>query len=216
MLARDLRYLGSTHSGTPNKCMNKYVKVIVAIATIAGYYLLLRYIAPSREPYFILGIGVIGCVAWLFGIAAGIAAAVLVTPLTFHVYSQFEVAVSYGAFVQSPAYIALQVLTAVSLGSLRKAVLQLSSKGKLLMNANVNLQNTLSNVREMGGIHGLCTSCKSIQNDAGEWTKIDTYLNEKTKIEFSHGLCPECAAEYGNTSGKASEKTAAEWSKRNT
>lgn len=196
--------------------MNKVVKVIAAAATIAGYYLLLRYIAPSQEPYFILGIGVVGYIAWLFGIAAGITAAVLMVPLTFHIYSQFEVAVSYGIFVRSPAYIAVQIITAFTLGTVHSTMGQLSTKKKQLMDANEKLQNTLSNVREMGGIHGLCTSCKSIQNDAGEWTKIDTYLKEKTKIEFSHGLCPECAGNYGDPSGKTPEKKSAERSKRDT
>lgn len=176
--------------------MNKYVKVIVALAAIAGYYLLLRYIASTRDPYFILGIGVIGYVAWLYGVAAGLTIALFLTPLTFYIYNQFEVAISYEAFAYSPAYIALQILAAAALGRLHNKTLMLSNKETTLMEVNTNLQNALSKVREMGGIHSLCTSCKSILDDDGTWTKIDYYLKEKTKAEFSHGICPECAEKF--------------------
>ena len=182
--------------------MNKYVKVIVAAAAIAGYYLLVRYIAPSQEPYFILGIGVIGYVAWLFGITAGIVTGLLLTPLTFYIYHQFELAISFDAIAKSPAYIALQLLTAISMGSLRSKFLHLSKKRNALLDANENLHTSLSMVREMGGIHSLCTSCKSIQNDDGTWSKIDSYLKDKTKVEFSHGLCPDCAGKYETPSGE--------------
>jgi hypothetical protein len=176
--------------------MNRLIKLILAAAAIAGYYLILRYAAPSHDPYFVLGIGVIGLVAWLHGMAAGLMAALLLAPLTNYVYSQFDVAFSYTTFAYSPAYIVLQILAAVSLGRLGRTAALLARKEKALLEANETLQSTLSQVREMGGIHSLCTSCKSIQDDDGSWTKIDTYLKQKTKAEFSHGICPECARQY--------------------
>lgn len=177
--------------------MNKYVKLIVAIAAIGGYILILRYVAPSREPYFFLGIALIGYVAWLYGIASGLLTALLLVPATSYIYSQFEVSTSYMSFASSPAYIALQVLTVVTLGYLRNKTAQLSKKEITLTDANESLQRALAQVKEIGGIHSLCTVCKSILDDDGSWTKIDTYLKEKTKVEFSHGMCPDCANEYG-------------------
>lgn len=176
--------------------MNKYIKVILSVLAIAGYYLLLSTIVPSRDPYFLLGIGVIGCVAWMLGTAAGLVTAALLTPLTFYIYGQFEVAFSYSGFALSPPYIGIQLFTAITIGSLSSRLDRLSNKEGSLLQANENLQSTLMQVREMGGIHSLCTSCKSILDDDGSWKKIDTYLKDKTKVEFSHGLCPECAGEY--------------------
>jgi hypothetical protein len=176
--------------------MNKVVKMIMAGALTAGYYLVLRYVAPSREPYFIMGIGLIGYVAWLYGVAAGLALALFLTPLTLYIYDQFEVAISYDGFAYSPAYIALQILVASSMGWLRNRTLHLTKRETDLQEANDNLQAALSQVREMGGIHSLCTTCKSILDDDGSWTKIDTYLKEKTKAEFSHGICPDCARKF--------------------
>ena len=177
--------------------MRKVVKLIIAMAAIAGYYLLLRYVAPSNEPYFILGIALIGYVAWLYGSVAGLALALVLTPLTFYIYGQFDVAISYDTFAYAPAYIALEILVAVAMGRLRRKTILLSKKKTMLKEGNVALQTALSEVREMGGIHSLCTSCKSILDD-GTWTKIETYLKEKTKAQFSHGICPECAHKFGH------------------
>lgn len=176
--------------------MNKYVKLIIAVATSAGYILFLRYIAPSREPYFIIGIGLIGYIAWLYGMLAGLTLGVAMIPITLYVYSQFAVSTSYVAFASSPAYIALEILAAVALGRLRTKNLQLSNKEAALAAANGNLQAVLAQVKELGGVHSLCTSCKKIQDDDGAWKRIDTYLLEKTKAEFSHGMCPGCAQEF--------------------
>jgi len=178
--------------------MNKYVKLVRAVAATTGYFLILRYVAPSRDPYFILGIGLIGYIAWLYGIMMGLSTALLLIPGTLYIYDQFAVSTSYMGFASSPAYIALEVLAAVALGHLRNKTMLLAKKESILSEANETLQKALSGVREFGGIHSLCTSCKSILDDDGSWQKIDTYLKEKTKAEFSHGICPDCAKEYGN------------------
>ena len=176
--------------------MNKIVKLIIAIAAIAAYFLVLRYIAPSREPYFILGIGLIGLMSWFYGITAGLVMAVLLIPVTLYIYSQFSISTSYVSFSSSPAYIALQILTATMLGRLRKKTLILSQKEADLEKSNERLKAALSEVREFGGIHSLCTSCKKILDEDGTWKRIDTYLKEKTKAEFSHGVCPDCVTAY--------------------
>ena len=187
--------------------MNKYVKLILAMVATVGYCLILRYVAPSREPYFILGIGVIGYVAWLYGIAAGLFMALFLLPITLYIYSQFDVSTSYVGFAKNPAYIALEVFSAVVLGHLRNQMIKFSKQTTSLTRANESLQTALAQVQEFGGIHSLCTICKNILDDDGSWKKIDTYLKEKTKAEFSHGICPDCAHEYKNKSMESPEKS---------
>ena len=177
--------------------MTKFVKIATAGVAIAGYFLILRYVAPSREPYFIIGIALIGLMAWLYGIVTGLTSAVLLIPATHYIYNQFDVSTSYLSFASSPAYISVEVLAAVMLGRLRQTNLILSQKEAFLAEANESLQGALLQVRELGGIHCLCSSCKKILSDQGDWLEIDRYLKEKTKMEFSHGICPDCAKEYG-------------------
>ncbi len=53
--------------------------------------------------------------------------------------------------------------------------------------------DALSKIKTLSGMLPICSSCKRIRDDEGYWTQIETYVNEHSEAEFSHGLCPECA-----------------------
>lgn len=55
------------------------------------------------------------------------------------------------------------------------------------------LQQALSEIRELRGILPICSSCKKIRDDQGYWKKIESYIQQHTKAEFSHGICPDCS-----------------------
>ena len=55
------------------------------------------------------------------------------------------------------------------------------------------LQNALARVRMLSGLLPICASCKKIRDDHGYWTQIESYLHDHAEVEFSHGVCPECA-----------------------
>lgn len=180
--------------------MKRYIKPILAVATVAIYLALLRYVAPSREPYFILGTAVVGVVAWLCGIIPGLICALFLIPFTDWVYSQFATSTSYSSFASSPGYLAMQILTAVALGHLRRDRMTLARKESELANANERLRSMLSKVQELGGIHNMCSRCKDIQDEEGRWLLIDTFLKDHTKMEFSHCICPKCAKKFYDSS----------------
>ena len=56
------------------------------------------------------------------------------------------------------------------------------------------LQTAIAEVRTLEGILPICASCKRIKNDAGAWEAVESFVRERTDAEFSHGLCPDCAA----------------------
>jgi PAS domain S-box-containing protein len=55
------------------------------------------------------------------------------------------------------------------------------------------LQNALAKVKKLSGFLPICASCKRIRDDQGYWNQIETYISEHSEIDFSHGICPECA-----------------------
>lgn len=180
--------------------MNRYVRLIIAIAAMVAYLAALRFVAPPDKPYFILGIAIVGLVAWLLGTVQGLAAALLLIPATNYIYDQFSVSTSYMTFACSPAFLGIQIMAAAALGHLRRETKQLRDKEELLKDTNEHLQHALSQVKELGGIHSLCSTCKKIQADDGEWQFVDKFLKEKTKMEFSHCICPECAEHFHDQS----------------
>ncbi len=58
------------------------------------------------------------------------------------------------------------------------------------------LQRALTQVRTLGGLLPICASCKKIRTDAGYWQEVELYFSEHSEAEFTHGLCPDCAAKY--------------------
>jgi hypothetical protein len=49
-------------------------------------------------------------------------------------------------------------------------------------------------LKYLEGILPVCASCKKIRDEAGNWQHIESYIRERSAAEFSHGICPECAA----------------------
>lgn len=58
----------------------------------------------------------------------------------------------------------------------------------------IDHMDALSKIKTLSGMLPICSSCKRIRDDEGYWTQIETYINEHSEAEFSHGLCPECAS----------------------
>jgi len=47
-------------------------------------------------------------------------------------------------------------------------------------------------IKTLKGIIPICSYCKSIRDDEGSWEQLETYINEHSDAQFSHGLCPKC------------------------
>ncbi|MDH3981583.1 MAG: hypothetical protein OES84_01640 [Kiritimatiellaceae bacterium] len=173
-----------------------FLKLLVAgVAT--GIYLCAVRFAPSNQPYYIFAIALVGLVSWLFGSLVGLVYAAAMVPVTNHLYQQVTSSANYMNMALSPTYIGMQAIAAVVLAALRKEEKKHAQKDADLHEANERLQDVLHNVRELGGIHNFCSSCKKIRDDNdGEWMDIDRFLKEHTKIEFSHGICPDCAEHF--------------------
>ncbi len=56
-----------------------------------------------------------------------------------------------------------------------------------------DLKKALSEVKTLSGLIPICASCKKIRDDSGYWKQVEEYLKEHSEMEFSHGICPDCA-----------------------
>ncbi len=60
------------------------------------------------------------------------------------------------------------------------------------------LQEALASIKTLRGLLPICSSCKKIRDDSGYWNQIDSYLAQHSDLDFSHGICPDCAEKlYG-------------------
>lgn len=56
------------------------------------------------------------------------------------------------------------------------------------------LQKALAKVKALGGLLPICASCKKIRDDKGYWTQVEVYIRDHSEADFSHSICPDCAA----------------------
>lgn len=56
------------------------------------------------------------------------------------------------------------------------------------------LREALSKVRILSGLLPICAACKRIRNDRGYWAEVESYMQEYCEVKFTHGICPDCAA----------------------
>jgi response regulator RpfG family c-di-GMP phosphodiesterase len=73
-----------------------------------------------------------------------------------------------------------------------KNQLELKRKTDLLTEKNLELQSALDHIKTLYGILPICSFCKQIRNDEGQWTDIEGYIKKHTHARFSHGVCPKC------------------------
>jgi hypothetical protein len=56
------------------------------------------------------------------------------------------------------------------------------------------LSDKISEIHILRGILPICSFCKKICNDEGQWQTIENYLSSHSEAQLSHGICLDCAA----------------------
>lgn len=54
------------------------------------------------------------------------------------------------------------------------------------------LMNAQAQVLRLETLIPICAHCKKVRNDAGYWQQVETYVSERTRSSFTHGICPDC------------------------
>jgi DNA-binding response OmpR family regulator len=54
------------------------------------------------------------------------------------------------------------------------------------------LQQALGKLKTLSGLLPICGCCKKIRDDRGYWNQLETYIEQHSQAEFSHGICPDC------------------------
>jgi hypothetical protein len=77
-----------------------------------------------------------------------------------------------------------------------KKSLQLSKQNEALISQKEKLLKALDEIKILEGILPICSYCKKIENENGEWQQVELYIHRNTEADFSHGACPDCAEKH--------------------
>lgn len=65
----------------------------------------------------------------------------------------------------------------------------------------------VNKLKHLEGFLSICASCKKIRDNEGNWQQMEVYIRDRSEAEFSHGICPHCAAKlYPEVFGKDGAK----------
>lgn len=67
---------------------------------------------------------------------------------------------------------------------------------KGLQNTVAKLEKALAEVKTLRGILPICSFCKKIRDDSGDWKQVEVYVRERSSADFSHSVCPDCMKEH--------------------
>ena len=72
--------------------------------------------------------------------------------------------------------------------------------GSRLVHSIGALQASLLTIKRLEGFLPICAKCKKIRKASDHrkqesWVAIESYIEERTDAEFTHGLCPQCSRE---------------------
>jgi len=59
-----------------------------------------------------------------------------------------------------------------------------------------DLQKALIEIKKLSGLLPICSICKKIRDDQGYWERIESYIMKHSDVDFTHGICPECAKKH--------------------
>jgi DNA-binding NtrC family response regulator len=85
-------------------------------------------------------------------------------------------------------YLVKGLVTGPALG---RAIRYAIERRKLL----TQLEDSMREIKLLRGFLPICVRCKKIRDDQGYWTQVDVYIRNHSEVEFSHGICPDCAHE---------------------
>ncbi len=97
--------------------------------------------------------------------------------------------------------VAVIALMYFNIRSARKAKHLVEQANASLNELNIELQEKIGEVRTLTGLLPMCAWCKKIRDDTGNYHQIERYIATHTDARLTHGICPDCAKQFGEDMG---------------
>ncbi len=171
---------------TPLSAALVWVMVLALTLALGG----LDFITGSELGLFVFYFAPIMIAGWRLGVSASVVVAVLAALVWFtadylagHPYSHVALGV-WNTGIRLVAFLIIGLFTA-RLATLLAAERQTSA----------DLAKALAEVEVLRGLLPICAWCKQIRDEHGEWQQVETYIARHGDVEFTHGMCDDCAAQ---------------------
>lgn len=97
-----------------------------------------------------------------------------------------------GGLILLIAAICPTIIAPIAVGIFARLSEKLDQSYQALEKTKQELEEALTNVKQLKGLLPICSFCKKIRDDQGYWGMIEAYIQEHSEAEFTHGICPDC------------------------
>jgi PAS domain-containing protein len=59
-----------------------------------------------------------------------------------------------------------------------------------------HLRTALHKIDALEGLLPICATCKRVRDTADNWRTIEEYIEDHTRVSFTHGICPSCSERF--------------------
>ena len=168
------------------------VAIVVAFAAYVALFMLSHNRWSAGTGYFVLFPLI--AVSALFGLRGGLMLGILAHPLNLVLWYLAGEAIDQRFFQPNKLGAwGFALVIGVSIGYFSDLNRRYRQAVQHLAEANSRLSDALVEIKTLSGLLPICSGCKKIRDDEGYWQLVEVYIQDRADVEFSHGLCPECA-----------------------
>lgn len=164
-------------AGTKMNIRRRRSRWLLLVTSMSGAVVWLDIITSPFIVFPIFFLVPVGLATWFLGRTAGVVNAVSVVVARFWVAVTFE-----NQFIPFWAAVLNDTIRLV----IFLGVVFLLSK---IARQKHELEHR---VEELEGILPICSFCKKIRNDEGEWEQFESYVTERSAAQFTHSVCTRC------------------------
>lgn len=75
---------------------------------------------------------------------------------------------------------------------------RLREQNERLEQLNTELNQAMEKIKILEGVLPICSVCKKIRDDEGDWQILESYVEKHSEVSFTHSLCAKCSDDlYG-------------------
>jgi hypothetical protein len=65
-----------------------------------------------------------------------------------------------------------------------------------LRRVSSGLAEALKTIKLLEGLAPICSYCKGIRNDQGCWLSLENFIQQRSDLKFTHGVCNACMRKH--------------------
>jgi hypothetical protein len=168
------------------------ILVVIFLSVLALGYI--DYVTGYEFGFFVFYFVPIAIAAWKVGSTSSYLVSILSSIIWFlsDIYSSHPYSSVFFAIWNTAIRLLSFLIIAYTMSKIR---FLLTEERKL----SKDLRDALVQIKTLSGLIPICASCKKIRDDKGYWNQLETYIQEHSEAEFSHGICPDCMKKlYGD------------------